>query len=125
MNEEGQLPIPSRRARGKMDGVWSPLAQLLEAGAVLESLGVCHVAAAEAGIPWTGDNPQQMSAQPLGAEPKVLDIENCAQAWCLSWSLMGGSWPCWPTLVLWSVAQLGKRGQNEELLCHWHEDPTR
>ncbi|CAJ1421728.1 unnamed protein product [Effrenium voratum] len=47
----------------------------------MQKVAALYSLALQAGIPWTGDNPQQMSAQPLGAEPKVLDIENCAQDW--------------------------------------------
>lgn len=32
----------------------------------------------QAGITWTGDHPHQPSASPVGCEPRVLDIENCA-----------------------------------------------
>ncbi|CAE7710468.1 unnamed protein product [Symbiodinium sp. CCMP2456] len=49
-----------------------PPRECMQKAAALYSLAL------EAGIRWTGDIPLQVSAQPLGSEPKVLDIENCA-----------------------------------------------
>eukprot|EP00439_Symbiodinium_sp_Y106_P073577 s1005_g13.t3 len=52
-----------------------PPRECMQKAAALYSLAL------EAGIRWTGDIPLQVSAQPLGSEPKVLDIENCAGDW--------------------------------------------
>ncbi|CAE7246113.1 unnamed protein product [Symbiodinium natans] len=52
----------------------------------MQKVAALYALALQAGIRWTGDHPLQamplcVSVQPVGSEPKVLDIENCAGDW--------------------------------------------
>ncbi|CAK9089224.1 unnamed protein product [Durusdinium trenchii] len=55
----------------------------------MQKVAALYSLAMQAGIRWTGDNPQQVSALPVGHEPsKALDIENCAGDWELECPLL-------------------------------------